>query len=128
MDTSQIKNGKYYHGNYTEPNEYRGWFCGTFMKSNHPGKTDKLEVKYTEHKCGDAEKPHYHRKMIELIIMLEGKARFQVNDEEFLIQKNNFVFIDRNNIISIQFLEDSKILAIHTPSLTEEESDEVTVN
>lgn len=127
MDASQLKNGKYSFGKFTEPNEYRGWFCGTFMKDDHPCKTDKLEVKFAEHKRGDTEKPHYHKRMIELLIFLEGKAKFKVNDEEFVVDKGGFAFIDKNNVISIEWLEPSKIFAIHTPSLTQEESDVVLV-
>ena len=45
----------------------------------------------------DIEKAHYHRTMIELLIFLEGKAKFKVNDQEFIVEKGSFVFIDKNN-------------------------------
>ncbi len=121
MDLSQLKNGKYFRGHYTDRGEYRGWFCGSFLKENHPGKTEQLEIKYAEHKKGDIEKPHYHQKMIEVLIFLEGKAKFNVNGENVMLGKGDFLFVDVNNIISGEFLEPSKIFALHTPSLPDDE-------
>ena len=125
--TPELRNGKYYTGKYTEPNEYRGWFCGTFMEEGHPGKTDKMEVKYAMHQKGEIEKSHYHKVMIEILIFLEGKAKVKINNDEFIVSGGDFFFADRNNIISVEYLEPSKIFALHSPSLTEEESDEVTL-
>ena len=104
--------------------KHRGWFCGAFFDKDHPGKTEELEVKYAEHKQGDIEKPHYHQKMIELLIFLEGKAKFNVNGEDIILEKDDFLFVDVNNVISGEFLKLSKIFAIHTPSIP---SDEVAV-
>jgi quercetin dioxygenase-like cupin family protein len=117
MDRSQLKNDKYFLGQYIGANDYKGWFVGSFFKEGHPGKTDKIEILYKEHVPGDIEKPHYHQEKVELIIMLEGKAKYQINDNEVLLEKENFLFIDVNNVIQGEFLESSKIFVIHSPSI-----------
>lgn len=121
MNTSNLKNNKYFFGRYAESKKYRGWLCGSFFDKNHPGNTDQLEIKYAEHKKGDIEKPHYHEKMIELLIFLEGKAKFNINGKNIIIKKGDFIFIGANNIISGEFIEPSKIFAIHTPSIPDDE-------
>lgn len=50
IDTTQLKNGKYYVGKYNEPNDHKGWFVGAFFDEGYPCKTDKVEVMYKEHK------------------------------------------------------------------------------
>lgn len=125
MDTSQFKNGKYYSGRYTDFEDYRGWFVGSFFAdANHPCKTDQLEIMYKEHEAGDISAPHFHKQKVELLILLEGKARYDVNGKEVLLAKGDFLFVDVNNIISGEFLEPSKIFAIHSPSIT---SDKVVI-
>lgn len=118
MDTSKLKNGKYFLGKFNKPNDYGGWFIGSFFEDGHPCKTDKIEVLYKEHNPGDICKPHYHEQKIELLIMLEGEARYLVNNEEIILKDGNFLFVDVNNVISGKFLKQSKIFAIHSPSIT----------
>jgi len=118
MNTSKLGNGKYFLGKFNKPNDYRGWFIGTFFKGSHPCKTDDLEVLYREHTKGDICKPHYHRKKVEVLIMLEGKARYTVNDKEVILENGLFLFVDANNVIAGEFLKPSKVFAIHSPSIT----------
>jgi len=117
MDTTKFKNGKYFLGDYKEPNDYKGWFVGAFIKDDDPCKTEKLEVVYREHDQGDKTEPHYHKKKIELLVMLEGKARYQVNGNEVILESGKYLFIDVNNVIESEFLEKSKVFAIHAPSI-----------
>ncbi|MFQ6114188.1 MAG: cupin domain-containing protein, partial [bacterium] len=104
-------------GKFDEPNDRGGWSVGSFFDDNHPCKTDNIEVLYKEHKPGDICKPHYHKQKVELLLMLEGKARYVVNDNEVVLKTGNFLFVDVNNVISGEFLKPSKILAIHSPSI-----------
>jgi len=41
-----------------------------------------------------------------------------INDNEVILKTGNFLFIDVNNSISGKFLKPSKILAIHSLSIT----------
>jgi quercetin dioxygenase-like cupin family protein len=117
MDITKLKNGKYFQGTYDEPNDFNGWFVGSFFDVNHPCKTDKVEIMYKEHQQGDVCKPHYHQEKVELLIMLEGKAKYKVNGKEVLLTNGSYLYADVNNVIEGEFLEKSKIFAIHSPSL-----------
>lgn len=117
MDNSQLKNGKYFVGKYTDHGDFQGWFVGSFFGNNHPSKTDKLEILYKEHQAGDKQAAHYHKEKVELLIMLDGKANYNINGIDVILEKGNYLFVDTNNIISGEFLEPSKIFAIHSPSL-----------
>ena len=117
MDTTKLKNGKYFLGRFDEPNDFRGWFVGSFFDSNHPCKTDKVEVLYKENKKGSICKPHYHQQKVEILIMLDGQARYTINGKDVVLNNGNFLFIDVNNVISGEFIKDSKIFAIHSPSI-----------
>lgn len=117
MDLSQLKNGKYFAGKYTDFTDTRGWFIGSFFDDDYPCKTNNIEVLYKEHKAGHKCEEHYHSKKVELLIILEGKANYKVNGKDNILNKGDFIFIDVNNLISGEFLEDSKILAIHSPSI-----------
>ena len=122
MNTEKLKNNKYFLGRYTDPGDFRGWQIGSFFGEGHPCKTDKIELLFKEHVAGDLENPHYHKEKIELIIMLEGSAKYNVNGKDVLLEKGNFLFIDVNNIIHGEFLEPSKIFVIHTPSLPKDKT------
>ncbi len=117
MDTTKLKNGKYYHGRYSDFGESKGWFVGSFFDENHPCKTNNIEVMYKEQPAGFITKPHYHEQKVELLIILEGSAKYYVNDNEVILKAGDFLFIDVNNIVSGEFLEPSKIFAIHSPSI-----------
>lgn len=117
MDITKLKNGKYFLGEFKKSNQYRGWFIGSFFEEGHPCKTTKLEILYREHKAGHKCKAHYHKKKVELIIMLEGKAICKINGNDVTLDTGKFLFVDTNNIIEANFLENSKIFAIHAPSI-----------
>jgi len=49
--------------------------------------------------------------------MIEGSAKYTINDEDIFLEKGDFLFIDVNNLISGEFTKSSKIFAIHSPSI-----------
>lgn len=122
MDTSQLKNGKYFSGKYTDPGQFSGWFVGSFFDENHPCKTDQLEILYKEHAVGDVVAPHFHAQKVELVMVLEGKARYVVNGNEVILGKGDFLFVDVNNVISGEYFESTKFLAIHSPSIVSDKT------
>lgn len=117
MDTNKLKNGKYFFGKFKDFKETQGWFVGSFFDEGHPCKTDKVEALYREHIEGDVCEAHYHSKKIELLIILEGKAKYNVNGNDVILNGGDFLFVDTNNIISGEYLKDSKIFSIHSPSI-----------
>jgi quercetin dioxygenase-like cupin family protein len=117
MDTSQLKNGKYFCGQYKDSDHPGGWFVASFFDENNPCKTDQLEITYKEHPIGNVIAPHYHKIKVELLIILEGKAKYTINENEVILNKGDFLFVDVNNVISGKFLEPTKLFAIHSPSI-----------
>lgn len=117
MKSSQLKNGKYFFGKYKSANKHKGWFIGSFLDKNNPCSTDKIEVLYREHKKGDTDELHFHKLKIEVVIILKGKIRFNVNGKDIILRAGDFLFLDINNIVSSEFLEPTKIFVIHSPSI-----------
>lgn len=117
MDNIKLKNNKYFKGKYTEKGDYKGWFVGSFFNDGDHRKTEKIEILYKEHNEGEQEKSHYHKEKIELLIILEGKAKYSINGEDIILEDGEFLFVDINNIIKGEFLKKSKIFAIHSPSI-----------
>lgn len=117
MDINKLKNNKFYSGKLKNLEDHTGWIIGSFYDKSDPRKCDLIEILYREHQAGDTSFPHYHQKKVEIIIMLEGKAEYQINDKKINLASGDFFFTDVNNVISGKFLEPSKIIAIHSPSV-----------
>jgi len=115
---SKLRNGKYYKGSFKRGFENKkGWFLGSFFEKDNPLENDHIEICYKNHIAGDRIEPHYHKKKVEILILLKGKARFKINGLEQLLKGGDFLFVDINNIIEGEYLKPSKIFAIHSPSL-----------
>ena len=117
MKTLKFKNGKYFHGKYENNEQTKGWFIGSFFEEGNHCKNSKLEVMYRIHKKGDIVEPHYHKKKVELLIVIDGNARYNINGKNIFLKKGDYLFIDVNNLISGEFIKTSKIFAIHSPSI-----------
>jgi len=118
MDTSQLNNEKYFVGQYTNFQQRRGWFIGSFFGENHPCQTDKVEVQYMEQKAGHVCKKHYHQKKVEIILVIAGRVIFTINKNRVEVKSGDFLFVDINNIMLGEFIEDTKYFSIHAPSIT----------
>lgn len=114
----KLKNNKFFAGKYTDFDENNGWFINSFIDKNNPRHCDQMEVLYKEHKAGDKMQAHYHNKKVELLIFIEGQAKYTVNGKDIILNKGDFLFVDVKNIISGEFLKPSILFAIHSPSLS----------
>ncbi|MFH0739630.1 MAG: cupin domain-containing protein [bacterium] len=125
MGNLEFKNNKYFAGNWVEAGkDHRGWFLGSFFEEGSPLKTENVEVFYCEHNAGDMCNAHYHQEKVEVIILLEGMAKYSVNGNENTLKSGDFLFVDVNNVIEGEYFEASKIISIHSPSIP---SDKVVV-
>jgi mannose-6-phosphate isomerase-like protein (cupin superfamily) len=113
----EFKNNKFVVGKYTDQGNYKGWFAGDFFPESDPRKIHTFEILYREHHSGEIVAPHIHQQKCELMIILEGKAKFKVNNQESILEKGMYIFVQPNNIVTTEFLETSKIIAIHSPSI-----------
>ncbi len=117
MDKNKLKNGKIFNGKMSDFEKTRGWFVGSFFEEGHPCKTDDVEIQYTKHEKGHICKKHYHQKKVEINIIIKGKANYWINDKPILIMSGEFIFIDINNVVMGEFLEDCELISIHSPSI-----------
>lgn len=111
---------KYHVGRYDKFGQHRGFFIGSFLADDNPGKTDKVEVLYRELEKGFTTKSHYHQEKIEIVIIIDGKARYTINHHYEILEKGMFVLIEANSIISCEYLEPTKIFVIHSPCIPED--------
>lgn len=121
FQTTKLKNNKVYVGEFTQKNgDYKGWFIGSFLPNDHPCKTRQLEVMYFEHEKGFKQSLHYHQHKVEIVMMIEGKAVYAINGQEHHLNAGDFFFADVNNVIEGIYLEDSKVIVIHSPSIVKD--------
>ncbi len=104
-------------GKFTDNQATRGWFVGDFFPDGHPAKTDKVEIVYFEHQVGEKVAPHKHNIKVEIVIILEGKARYTVDDDVIELTGGDYIFMQNGCVISAEFLKPTKLFAIHAPSL-----------
>lgn len=105
----------YYVGNFkTGFENTRGWFVGGFLPEGVT-KTDKIEIKYFLHQKGEKYDFHKHNHMIEIGIILSGKMRLIVADEEFILEGGQFWFAEKGIIVMQEYLDQTEGFAIHAP-------------
>ena len=54
---------------------------------------------------------------IELIIILDGEAKYFINNNLIILKKGDFLFVDVNNMVEAKFEKKCELLAIHSPSI-----------
>src|SRR3972149_384308 len=77
-----------------EASEHRGWIMGHFMPDSSPFKTSNVEVKWGNHKAGDAKKSFAKNiKAQSLFILLKGKETFTFPDITITLDKEgDYIF------------------------------------
>ena len=87
-----------------------GWFVGDFEPSAF--RTKNFEVAFTKHTKGQQWETHFHKVATEITMVISGKI--QINDQVFV--SGDIFVIYPNEIAAPQFLEDSEVIVIKTPS------------
>ncbi len=90
---------------------FRGWFIGNFEPSAL--KTDQFEVGVLTHKKGEHWPEHYHKKAIEINLLVEGHMIIQ---EQELKSGDIFTMLPQE-IADPIFLEDCTVVVIKVPSV-----------
>jgi quercetin dioxygenase-like cupin family protein len=89
-----------------------GWFIGNFEPTAF--KTSEFEVAVISHKQGEMWDKHYHKKSKEITLVLKGKIKL---DDEIL-SKGDIFLIEPDETVDPEFLEDTEVIVIKTPSIT----------
>jgi quercetin dioxygenase-like cupin family protein len=95
---------------YSLNNMQGGWFVGNFEPSAF--QTKFFEVAFAKHTQGQKWDTHFHKVATEITLVVKGKI--QINDEVFTT--GDIFVISPNEVVSPQFLEDSEVVVIKTPS------------
>jgi len=100
----------------------RGWFIGRFIKDLSLFKDSDLEVKWANHKKGEnLNKIRATKKSKTLAILINGKIKMSFPDQkkDFILSKQgDFTFWGEKIFHCTEVLEDSTVLVIRWPSLT----------
>lgn len=88
-----------------------GWFIGNFDPAVL--KTDQFEVALHKHKAGSETHTHYHKLSTEYNLIVLGKMT--VNGKTF--GKNDIFIINPYEVSETQFLEDTMLVVVKTPSI-----------
>lgn len=91
-----------------------GWFIGHFNPACI--QTETFEVGYHEYKKGQLTQHHYHKKAVEINLIISGKMI--VNDKT--LYSGDIFIIDPYEVSESIFLEDTKIVIVKTPSVKED--------
>jgi quercetin dioxygenase-like cupin family protein len=90
----------------------RGWFIGDFEPSVF--KTKDFEVGLMHHKKNEEPDLHYHKIITEYNVVISGRMRF----EDRILSDGDIFEIAPNQINDLEFLEDTTIVCVKVPSVT----------
>jgi len=89
-----------------------GWFVGNFDPT--AWKTKDVEVCYKIHPKGDSWDAHYHKKAVEVNLLIKGKMKFQ----DQIISSGDIFTVFPWEVSNPEFLEECEVVIIKMPSVT----------
>ncbi len=115
---------KSFKGSLGDFQKFSGYFIGQFMgeKGFPILETDEVEIAYKKlpEKFSE-EKPHYHKKGIEVNIVIKGKYRAQVNGEIVEISSNEFLVIyPQATLRNISAQKGTELIVVKAPSVPDD--------
>ena len=88
----------------------RGWFIGDFPEAIY--RTKDFEVCYQDNPPGTST-PHYHKELTEITLVVSGRVLINGN----VYVAGDIVVLEPNDICQLEYLEDTKIVTIKSPSI-----------
>lgn len=118
---------KYFHGRYKDFDKTGGYFLGQFMGSKgHPLlETDEVEIAYKKLPAnfGD-KKPHYHKKGVEINIVISGSYKVCIQGEEVELNKGDFLVVyPESELKNISAQEGTELIVVKSPSVPDDKFD-----
>lgn len=110
---------KYFIGKISDYSKRKGWFFGHFMDEESL-KSNIVEVafQHVPDKKVSPEDWHYHKKGIEINILLSGTAHFKIDGKDVQIKPEEFWVVYPGTVIEDFATEgDVKIIVIRAPSI-----------
>jgi quercetin dioxygenase-like cupin family protein len=109
-----------------QPDEIKGtrsYIVGAFMeKAGYPElQNEQVEIAVLELPLQDSAKPHYHKEMTEITIVLSGKLYLIVDGESVEAKEGEFFVVKPGTILqNPQNEPGTKVLVIKSPSLPDD--------
>jgi mannose-6-phosphate isomerase-like protein (cupin superfamily) len=110
---------KYFIGKIQDYEQKKGWFFGHFMEKDLL-RSNLVEVAYQDvpNKKPSPEDWHYHKKGLEINIVISGSASFKINGKQVTAGKDEFwVVYPHTTIENFSTIKDTKLVVIKAPSV-----------
>lgn len=111
---------KYFVGKVADYTHKKGWFFGHFMEEPLL-RSDLVEVAYQDvsDKKVDPKDWHYHKKSLEINIVISGKATFKINGNLVTVGEGGFYVIYPFSVVEdFSTSKNTKIIVVRAPSVS----------
>jgi len=118
---------KFYHGNIADFGETKGYFIGQFMgqKGKPILETEEVEIAWKT-LTGDFsdENSHYHKKGVEVNIVISGNYKVWIEGEERELKKGDFLVVyPEAKLRNISAQEGTELIVVKAPSAPDDKFD-----
>ena len=117
----QINKNKFVKGNVNEFSETKGYFIGRFLgEKGFPDlETDEVEIAWKSLPTTFNEKcAHFHKQGVEVNIVISGKYKVLVNNQEVELKKGDFLVVyPETKLKNISTEKKTELIVIKSPSI-----------
>lgn len=112
---------KFFLGKLKDFQKFKGYFIGQFMEEKGFPllETEEVEVAWKKlPKNFDEEKPHLHKRGVEINIVIKGKYRTLLNGELVEISEKEFLVVyPRTSLKNISATKGTELIVVKAPSV-----------
>ena len=117
----------FFLGKLEDFQKFSGYFIGRFMgeKGFPVLETDKVEVAWKKLPTNFSdEKPHFHKKGVEINIVINGKYKALVNGELIEISEKEFLVVyPQSTLKNVSATEGTELIVVKAPSVSDDKFD-----
>jgi mannose-6-phosphate isomerase-like protein (cupin superfamily) len=119
-----INKNKFAIGKLEDFQKFSGYFIGQFMGENGFPilETNEVEIAYKKlPEKFEKEKPHYHKKGVEINIVIKGKYKAQVNEKTVVISEKEFLVVyPQAKLKNISAQKGTELIVVKAPSVPDD--------
>ena len=120
---SENKN-KFVHGIVSDFDETGGYFIGQFMgqRGKPVLETEEVEVAWKKIPTEFSDsKPHYHKRGVEINIVINGSITVLISEKEITIRKGEFLVVyPETELLDISAEEETEMIVVKSPSVPDD--------
>jgi mannose-6-phosphate isomerase-like protein (cupin superfamily) len=114
----------YFLGNISEMSDSKGYIVGKFMDKYgfYNSQTDEVEVAWKKLTSEDSyNKGHYHKKGVEVNIVISGSCQLTVNGDKVKMRKGNYLIVYPESTVSNFMVKNkAEIIVVKAPSVADD--------